>query len=78
MKKFNTTPVLPLPDVFEELQELSFIVNWALKVLLIDGLSEGLKIVNGLAPSYLSDILPPQREDGEEEENERRRERPPF
>ena len=36
------------------------------------------KIVNGLAPSYLSDILPPQREGGEEEEEERRRERPPF
>ena len=34
------------------------------------------KIVNGLAPSYLSDILPPQRE--EEEEGERRREIPPF
>ena len=34
------------------------------------------KIVNGLAPSYLSDILPPQRE--EEEEEQRRREIPPF
>ena len=32
------------------------------------------KIVNGLAPSYLSDIFPPQREE-EEEEEERRRER---
>ena len=37
------------------------------------------KIVNGLVPSYLSDILPPQREDEEEGEGEeRRRERPPF
>ena len=31
-----------------------------------------------MAPFYLSDIFPPQREDGEEEEDERRRERPPF
>ena len=37
------------------------------------------QIVNGLAPSYLSDILPPQREEErEEEEGERRRERPPY
>ena len=37
------------------------------------------KIVNGLAPSYLSYILPPQREDEEEGEGEeRRREIPPF
>ena len=39
------------------------------------------KIVNGLAPAYLSNILPRQEEELDEEEEElleRRRERPPF